>query len=120
MGALKDLWQSERGLVAIALIIACTVLLFTGRITVDQWTTYTTLIFGTYVAGKTVTSTAAIIKAAPKPPLPGSDPLSSLLSAVLGNMSLPPVQTASSPVPPAPIPTSPPAPAPAPAPKDPS
>lgn len=65
MGALKDLWQSERGLVAIALIAAISVMLGLGRITSDQWTDYTKWIFLTYVGGKTITGAVAIANAKP-------------------------------------------------------
>lgn len=62
MGAIKDLWQSERGLVAITLIIACTVMAALSRITIEQWIDYTKWIFITYAAAKTITGTATIIK----------------------------------------------------------
>ncbi len=65
MGAIKDLWQSERGLVAIALIIAGTVLRVTGGITADQWLSYTQWVFGIYVAGKTITGTTAMLTSTP-------------------------------------------------------
>lgn len=65
MGALKDLWQSERGLVAIALIAATTVMTFTGRMTVEQWLEYTKWIFAMYAAAKTVTGAVAMATAAP-------------------------------------------------------
>jgi hypothetical protein len=64
MGALADLWSSERGLVALALIVGATVLAAVKIITVDQWTDYTKWIFVTYAASKTVTGTATIIKKA--------------------------------------------------------
>jgi hypothetical protein len=79
MGALIDLWKSERGLVAIALIAACTVLTTIGTITVDQWLEYTRFVFVTYAAAKTVTSTAAILKPAPSV---GDNLLGSLLSSL--------------------------------------
>lgn len=65
MGAIKDLWQSERGLVAVLLIVACTVLAAVGKITVDGWTEYTKWIFVAYAAAKTVTGTAAVLKSQP-------------------------------------------------------
>lgn len=82
MGALKDLWQSERGLVAVLLIVACTVLAALGRLTVEVWTEYTRWIFVAYAAAKTVTGSVEIIKGpaavvadgqAP-PPIPGRIP----------------------------------------------
>lgn len=65
MGAIKDLWQSERGLVALALIIATTVLCGMGTITGVEWLEYTKWVFLTYAAAKTVTSAAAIITGNP-------------------------------------------------------
>jgi len=79
MGALKNLWNSERGIVAIALIAACTVLVVLARLTVEQWSSYTMWIFGIYVAGKTATGTAAIIKSTP----PGGS-TTDLLGSILG------------------------------------
>ncbi len=59
------MWQSERGLVAIVLIVACTVMAGLSRLTIDQWLDYTKWIFLTYAAAKTVTGTATILKAPP-------------------------------------------------------
>ncbi len=61
MGAILDLWKSERGLVAIALIAAATVMNVVGRITTDQWIQFTQWIFVTYAASKTVTGTVAML-----------------------------------------------------------
>jgi len=101
MGALKNLWNSERGLVAIALIVACTVLVAIGRITVEQWQSYSTWIFGIYVAGKTATGTAQIIRSTP----PGGSP-SDLLGTILGPLfkQFPPPAPSSTDTPPAPAP----------------
>jgi len=65
MGAITDLWKSERGLVAIALIAAATVGLATARIPPDQWIDYTKWIFVTYAAAKTVTGSVAMLKSVP-------------------------------------------------------
>lgn len=67
MGALADLWKSERGLVAIALIAAVTVLCVTSAVTVEQWLDYTKWIFVTYAAAKTVSGAAAVISQAQPP-----------------------------------------------------
>jgi hypothetical protein len=80
MGALKDLWQSERGMVAVALIVACTVLCAISTIDVDQWLAYTKFIFVAYAAAKTVTGTAVILNP-PKPADPPSDMLGAFLSS---------------------------------------
>ncbi len=61
MGAITDLFKSERGLLAVAVIVAATVLCGTHQLTVDQWTTFTEWIFATYVAGKTITGATATL-----------------------------------------------------------
>jgi hypothetical protein len=60
MGALTDLWKSERGLLCLVIIVAATVLTGLERMTVEQWTTFVELIFGTYVVGKTATGIVQI------------------------------------------------------------
>lgn len=62
MGAIMDLWRSERGLVAVLLIVACTVLAVQGKLTVAEWTDYSKWIFVTYAAAKTITGTAQVLK----------------------------------------------------------
>lgn len=68
MGALKDLLASERGLIALALIIASTVLAATGHQTMAEWKELVIWVFGTYVAGKTVTGAVQIMKGQTAPP----------------------------------------------------
>jgi hypothetical protein len=65
MGALTDLWKSERGLVVIVLILACSVLTGLGQITSDQWLDYTKWLFLIYVGSKTVTGAVQIVKGKP-------------------------------------------------------
>lgn len=67
MGAIKDLWQSERGIVVICLIIASTVLCVQSAITTTQWLDYTKWLFLTYAAAKTVTGAVAMATNQPKP-----------------------------------------------------
>lgn len=55
MAALNDFWKSERGLLALALIIGSVVLAALSVITADQWLDYSKWIFTAYVAGKTAT-----------------------------------------------------------------
>lgn len=62
MGAIADLWKSERGLIAVILIVSCTVLAAMATITADQWIEYTKWIFITYAAAKTVTGVTQIVK----------------------------------------------------------
>jgi hypothetical protein len=66
MGAILDLWKSERGLVAVALIAAATALCGFGVVPVEQWLDYTKWIFVTYAAAKTVTGSVAMASAQPK------------------------------------------------------
>lgn len=64
MGAIGDLWKSERGLISVALIIAATVLSALGMLTVQQWLDYTKWIFVTYAAAKTITGSVLLAGAA--------------------------------------------------------
>jgi hypothetical protein len=77
MGAIKDLFASERGFFALAIVIAATVLTGLGNMTVDTWQSFTMTIFGIYVGGKTITGAAEIIKRgsdAPTTPVVAADP----------------------------------------------
>lgn len=65
MGAITDLLKSERGLFALALVIAATVLTALGTMTIDAWRDFTLYIFGIYVTGKTVTGAVGLFKATP-------------------------------------------------------
>jgi hypothetical protein len=67
MTALKDLLASERGLLALALIAAATVLASLGHMSVEAWRDFAVWIFGIYVGGKSLTSAAAVLKLAPAP-----------------------------------------------------
>jgi hypothetical protein len=62
MGAITDLWKSERGLLTILIIIAATVLTALGNMTIEMWKEMTLYIFGIYVAGKTVTGAVGLFK----------------------------------------------------------
>ena len=68
MGAITDLWKSERGLLAVLIIIAASVLAGLDRMSVADWQTFVTGIFITYVSAKTVTGAVAIFKSAPTEP----------------------------------------------------
>ena len=74
MGAITDLWKSERGLIAALLIIAATVLAAMGHMTFAEWREYTLYIFGTYAALKTVTGTMQIWKGTDPAETPSSAP----------------------------------------------
>lgn len=68
MGAIKDLFESERGLVAVVLVVAATVMWGIGRMTIDQWTAFGTWIYTAYVAGKTITGAASSLSNRALPP----------------------------------------------------
>ncbi len=68
MGAITDLANSERGLLAVLLVIAATVLTAVGQMTIASWQSFVQIIFGTYVAGKTVTGAAMLIAQRRVPP----------------------------------------------------
>jgi hypothetical protein len=67
MGALTDLWKSERGLLAVVLIIAATVLAGLDRMTTDAWRDFSLYVFGIYATGKTLTGAVAIMKGSTDP-----------------------------------------------------
>lgn len=67
MGALTNLWNSEKGILAVLLIIGATVLAALGHMTIDQWTSFVELIFGLYVGGKTLQGGAQAIANAMRP-----------------------------------------------------
>jgi len=67
MGALTDLWKSERGLLTALILIAAGVLAGMTILTADQWMDFTKFIFVTYVSGKTVTGAVSIWRGTPAP-----------------------------------------------------
>jgi len=108
MGALKDLWKSERGLIMVALIAAVTVLCGLGYVTEAQWLDYTKWIFVTYVAGKTVTGGIALATTTDGPAWPDKlAALADLVKTMSGAAQTPPpvivpAPTAAQPPPPPP------------------
>jgi hypothetical protein len=60
MGSPADLF---REILAILLIIAATVLAALGKMTTEQWTSFAQIVFGAYVAGKTVTGAVDLMTA---------------------------------------------------------
>jgi hypothetical protein len=60
MGAITDLWRSERGLIAVLLILGATVLTALGQMAVAEWRDYTLYIFGVYATAKTVTGAVQV------------------------------------------------------------
>jgi hypothetical protein len=58
MDAIKNLFSNEHGLIMLLLIIGATVLTAVGKMTVDQWTSYSQWIFGIFMGGHAVMSAA--------------------------------------------------------------
>ena len=58
MDVIKNLLSSAHGLVAVLLIAGATVLTGLGKMTIDQWTSYSQWIFGIFVGGHAVISAA--------------------------------------------------------------
>ena len=61
MDALKNLLYNEHGLVGVGLIIAATVLTGLGKMTVDQWISYSQWCFGIYAAATAIPAAAGAI-----------------------------------------------------------
>lgn len=61
MGAFADLFNSERGLLTVSLVIAVTVLCAIGKIDPADWTSYTKWALLIYTAGKTATGVTSAI-----------------------------------------------------------
>jgi hypothetical protein len=61
MQALSDLFKSVRGLFALLLVAAATVLCAVGKLSVSDWREMALYVFGIYVGGKTISGTAAAI-----------------------------------------------------------
>lgn len=61
LNVVKNLANSEKAVAVGMLIIAASVLAGMGKMSIQQWMDYTTLLTGFYVAGKTVQGTAAAI-----------------------------------------------------------
>lgn len=74
MGAITDLWRSERGLLAVLIIIAASVFVAIGKMPVASWETFVMVIFGTYAAGKTITTAVETIKGPAPQPAPAPAP----------------------------------------------
>lgn len=62
MGAISDLWKSERGLIAVVLILSMSVLTGLGSFTGEQWIEYSKWISTVYIGSKTITGAIGIMK----------------------------------------------------------
>jgi len=73
LSGIADLLTNERGIFTLALVVASMVFVLTGRMTIDQWTAYSQVVFVAYIGGHTVTSAFESRKLAPQP-APSSAP----------------------------------------------
>lgn len=84
MLGLRDLFASERGVVAVVLIAAATVLAMQGIMTKDDWMSYTQVIGVSIIGSKTFTTTAQIFASRPSIVMPATPaPPSSAAAVVL-------------------------------------
>lgn len=76
MGAITDLWKSERGLLALAILVSATVLEGIGHLTSDQWIELVKWVAAFYVGGKTLSSIAeTVTRSKSEPPADHLDEL---------------------------------------------
>jgi hypothetical protein len=61
LGAVGDLLKSEKAVAAGVLAVCATVMVFLGRMTVEEWTSYTQVVLVTYVSGKTLQGAVATV-----------------------------------------------------------
>jgi hypothetical protein len=57
--AIIDLLHSEKAVAVGLLVIAATVMVFTGHLTIDEWLEYTQVLAITFVTGKTIQGAAS-------------------------------------------------------------
>jgi hypothetical protein len=62
MTGATDLLESERGVVCILLLLAVTILVVLGKLTGEQWLSYTQFVVGILVASKTITGMVETVK----------------------------------------------------------
>jgi len=62
MGGFTDLIKGERGLFALVLTAASTVLTALGHMTIDAWRDFNLYVYGLFVFGKTATTVTGLIK----------------------------------------------------------
>lgn len=62
-----DLLASERGVFALVLLAVCSILYGTGRMTTEQWISYTQWIGVTLIASKTITTALETWTKRPQP-----------------------------------------------------
>jgi hypothetical protein len=68
MGAITDLLNNGRGLLAVLLVVAATILTALGKIDPAAWTTFVTWIFGIFTVGHTVVGATTVIAGGGKAP----------------------------------------------------
>lgn len=61
MGAIKNIFGTEHGLIAIALIIGATTLCALGIMPLERWETYSQIIFGTFAGAHAIITGASAI-----------------------------------------------------------
>lgn len=77
---LRDLLNSERGVFATALAIFSSILVYTDKMTIQQWVDFNQWIGAVLIGSKTITTGLEIVKrppsaASPAAPAPASSPM---------------------------------------------
>lgn len=65
MDALKSLLDNEKGLMALGLIVAATVLVGLGKMTIEDWKSFAQWIFGSYAVATAVHQSAIALSSKP-------------------------------------------------------
>lgn len=73
MGALRDIWHSEKGLMFVCIVAVMTAFVLAGTATFDQWKEVVLPIFGIYAGTKTATTIGVAIAQRGAPPPPSDD-----------------------------------------------
>lgn len=74
MQGIFDLLDSERGVFCVLLVFCCTIFVVVGKMSVDQWISYTQATGAVLVASKTVTGVAETMakRSTPQPAAPAA------------------------------------------------
>lgn len=67
MGALANLWHSEKGIIAVLALIGATVLAALSILTAEQWIGFAEWTLAFYIGGKTIQGVGSAIASAMKP-----------------------------------------------------
>lgn len=90
-GALKDMLQSEKGLMALLILIAVSAFVYTGHATYEQWAEVVLPMYGIYAATKAATSVGVSMAQRGKTADSGSAPVVAVVTGAVGSSPAAPV-----------------------------